>query len=289
MDFEFTKEQLGKIIPGNKDVDAWYEALVAIMPKYEINTKRRVAHFLSQCAHESNNFRSLQENLNYSEKALNAVFGRYFGAAPKRNAAEYARNPEKIANYVYQDEFRKYKMGNVKEGDGWLFRGRGLKQLTGRENYTRFGASINISAEEAAVYVATPKGAVESACWFWNANKLNTIADTDDVVKMTKKINGGNIGLADRQTRYSKAMTVLGEPVSLEIDLGDDDFEIEDIGVLRKGCRGEGVKLMQEALGIGADGVFGPGTERALKEWQKGKGLTVDGIAGPATLGELLG
>jgi putative chitinase len=259
------------------------------MPKYEINTKRRVAHFLSQCAHESNNFRSLQENLNYSEKALNAVFGRYFGAAPKRNAAEYARNPEKIANYVYQDEFRKYKMGNVKEGDGWLFRGRGLKQLTGRENYTRFGASINISAEEAAVYVATPKGAVESACWFWNANKLNTIADTDDVVKMTKKINGGNIGLADRQTRYSKAMMVLGEPVSLEIDLGDDDFEIEDIGVLRKGCRGEGVKLMQEALGIGADGVFGPGTERALKEWQKGKGLTVDGIAGPATLGELLG
>ena len=289
MEFEFTKEQLGKIIPGNKDVDAWYEALVAIMPKYEINTKRRVAHFLSQCAHESNNFRSLQENLNYSEKALNAVFGRYFGAAPKRNAAEYARNPEKIANYVYQDEFRKYKMGNVNEGDGWLFRGRGLKQLTGRENYTRFGASINISAEEAAVYVATPKGAVESACWFWNANKLNTIADTDDVVKMTKKINGGNIGLADRQTRYSKAMTVLGDPVSLEIDLGDDDFEIEDIGVLRKGCRGEGVKLMQEALGIGADGVFGPGTERALKEWQKGKGLTVDGIAGPATLGELLG
>ena len=289
MDFEFTKEQLGKIIPGNKDVDAWYEALVAIMPKYEITTKRRVAHFLSQCAHESNNFRSLQENLNYSEKALNAVFGRYFGAAPKRNAAEYERNPEKIANYVYQDEFRKYKMGNVNEGDGWLFRGRGLKQLTGRENYTRFGASINISAEEAAVYVATPKGAVESACWFWNANKLNTIADTDDVVKMTKKINGGNIGLADRQLRYTKAMEVLGSPVSLAEDHGDDDFEIEDIGVLRKGCRGEGVKLMQEALGIGADGVFGPGTERALKEWQKGKGLVVDGIAGPATLGELLG
>jgi len=289
MDFEFTKEQLGKIIPGNKDVDAWYEALVAIMPKYEINTKRRVAHFLSQCAHESNNFRSLQENLNYSEKALNAVFGRYFGAAPKRNAAEYARNPEKIANYVYQDEFRKYKMGNVNEGDGWLFRGRGLKQLTGRENYTRFGASINISAEEAAVYVATPKGAVESACWFWNANKLNTIADTDDVVKMTKKINGGNIGLADRQKRYINAMEVLGTPVSISDDHGDDDFEIEDIGVLRKGCRGEGVKMMQEALGIGADGIFGPGTERALKEWQKGKGLVVDGIAGPATLGELLG
>ncbi len=295
MDFEFTKEQLGKIIPGNKDVDDWYNALVAIMPKYEINTKRRVAHFLSQCAHESNNFRSLQENLNYSEKSLNAVFGRYFGTGvhpaghTRRNAAEYARNPEKIANYVYQDEFRKYKMGNVNEGDGWLFRGRGLKQLTGRENYTRFGASIDITAEEAAEYVATPKGAVESACWFWDANKLNSIADTDNVTKMTKKINGGNIGLADRQTRYSKAMEILGSPVTLADDAGDDDFDVDDIGVLRKGCRGEGVKLMQEALGIGADGIFGPGTERKLKEWQASKGLTADGIAGPATLGELLG
>ena len=154
MSFELQKEQLAQLIPGNKDVDAWYEALVAVMPKYGINTARRAAHFISQCAHESNNFRSLSENLNYSEKALNAVFGRYFGAAPKRNAAEYARNPEKIANYVYMDEFRKYKMGNVKEGDGWLFRGRGLKQLTGRENYTRFAATVDMTAEEAAAYVA---------------------------------------------------------------------------------------------------------------------------------------
>jgi len=289
MDFEFTRDHLAKIIPGNKDVDKWYDALIAIMPKYEINTKRRVAHFLSQCAHESGNFKSLQENLNYSEKALNAVFGRYFGAPPKRNAAEYARNPEKIANYVYMDEFRKYKMGNVKEGDGWLFRGRGLKQLTGRENYTRFGASVNMSAEEAAVYVATEKGAVESACWFWDTNNLNSIADTDDVVKMTKKINGGNIGLADRQKRYVSAMEILGNPVSIADDNGDDDFDIDDIGVLRKGCRGEGVKMMQEALGISADGIFGPGTERVLKEWQASKGLVADGIAGPATLGELLG
>ena len=288
--FELQKEHLAKLIPGNKDVDDWHEALVAVMPKYGINTERRAAHFISQCAHESNNFRSLQENLNYSEKALNAVFGRYFGTGgTKRNAAEYARNPEKIANYVYMDEFRKYKMGNVNEGDGWLFRGRGLKQLTGRENYTRFGASIDMTAEDAAAYVATPKGAVESACWFWDANNLNSIADTDDVVRMTKKINGGNIGLADRQQRYAKAMEVFGNPVSLSEDAGDDDFEIEDIGVLRKGSRGEGVKMMQEAMGIGADGIFGPGTERALKEWQASKGLVADGIAGPATLGELLG
>jgi len=204
--FDFTRDHLAKIIPGNKDVDAWYEALCDILPKYGVTTERRVAHFLSQCAHESGNFKRLEENLNYSAKALRAVFGRYFGDAPKRDADEYHRQPEMIANYVYMDEFRKYKMGNVNEGDGWLFRGRGLKQLTGRDNYTRFGDSIGISAEEAAEYVATPKGAVESACWFWDANNLNDIADTDNVVKMTKKINGGKIGLEDRQQRYTNAM-----------------------------------------------------------------------------------
>jgi putative chitinase len=287
--FELQKEQLAQLIPGNKEVDAWYEALVAVMPKYGINTERRAAHFISQCAHESNNFRSLQENLNYSEKALKAVFGRYFGDAPKANAAEYARNPEKIANRVYFDKYRKYKMGNTNEGDGWLFRGRGLKQLTGRENYTKFGASVNMTAEEAAEYVATPAGAVESACWFWDTKKLNNIADTDNVTKMTKVINGGNIGLADRQQRYAKAMEVFGNPVSIVEDDGDDDFDIDEIGVLRKGSRGEGVKMMQEALGVGADGAFGPGTERALKAWQTANGLTADGIAGPATLGVLLG
>jgi putative chitinase len=248
-----------------------------------------VAHFLSQCAHESGGFKRLEENLNYSAKALRAVFGRYFGEPPKADADEYARNPEMIANRVYNDEYRKYKMGNTEEGDGWRFRGRGLKQLTGRDNYTRFGASIDMTAEEAAEYVATPSGAIESACWFWDANNLNDIADTDNVVKMTKKINGGNIGLEDRQKRYKHAMEVLGMDAE---DLGDDDGSVEDIlddiGVLRKGCKGEGVKLMQEALGIGADGDFGPGTERALKEWQAANGLTADGIAGPATFAKLL-
>jgi putative chitinase len=193
-----------------------------------------------------------------------------------------------IANYVYMDEFRKYKMGNVNEGDGWLFRGRGLKQLTGRENYTRFGKTVDMTAEEAAVYVATPAGAIESACWFWDANNLNDIADGDDVKKMTKKINGGSIGLDDRKKRYMHAMEVLGMDAE-DLAADDDDIEdiIDDIGVLRKGAKGDGVKLMQEALGIGADGDFGPGTERALKKWQSDNGLTADGIAGPATLAKL--
>lgn len=288
-EFDFTEEHLAKIIPGNKNVSQWYNALVDVMPKYGITTERRVAHFLSQCAHESANFKRLEENLNYSAKALRAVFGRYFGNPPKRNADEYHRKPEMIANYVYMDEFRKYKMGNVNEGDGWLFRGRGLKQLTGRDNYTKFGNSVDMTAEEAAEYVATEKGAVESACWFWDTNNLNSIADTDDVKRMTKKINGGSIGLEDRQNRYLNAMKVLGMSADM-LDNSEDDADeiLDDIGVLRKGSRGEGVKIMQEALGISADGVFGPGTEKALKEWQAANGLTADGIAGPATFGKLM-
>lgn len=284
--FEFTKEHLGEIISDNPD--NWYDALCNLLPKYGITTERRVAHFLSQCAHESGGFKRLEENLNYSAKALKAVFGRYFGEPPKADADEYARNPEMIANRVYNDKYRKYKMGNTEEGDGWRFRGRGLKQLTGRENYTNFGKSVGMTAEEAAEYVATPAGAIESACWFWDAKNLNKIADTDDVKKMTKIINGGSIGLEDRQKRYSHALQVLGKD-DLVMDTDDDDWEdiIDDIGVLRKGSNGEGVRLMQEALGIAADGAFGPGTERALKEWQAANGLTADGIAGPATFDKL--
>lgn len=286
-DFDFTKEHLQEII--SADADDWYDALCDLLPKYGITTERRVAHFLSQCAHESGGFKRLEENLNYSAKALRAVFGRYFGEPPKADADEYARNPEMIANRVYNDAYRKYKMGNTEEGDGWRFRGRGLKQLTGRYNYTKFGESIGMTAEEAAEYVATPAGAIDSACWFWDTNNLNDIADTDDVVKMTKKINGGTIGLEDRQKRYAHAMKVLGMSVE---DLGADDGTTEDImddiGVLRRGSKGDGVKLMQEALGVSADGDFGPGTERALKKWQSQNGLVADGIAGPATFEKLL-
>lgn len=280
-DFEFKKEHLAAMIPGNDRVDHWYAALVEILPKYGITTERRVAHFVSQCAHESNNFRSLEENLNYREETLLKIFGRYFGPG-KRNAAEYAKNPEKIANYVYMDEFRKSKMGNVQPGDGWRFRGRGLKQLTGRDNYTRFGASIGMSAEQAAEYVATEKGAIESACWFWDTNKLNSLADGDDVTAMTKRINGGDIGLADRQSRYKNAMEVLGGKISTT----PVNPQITDAvtQTLREGSKGELVKRMQAVLGVSADGDFGPGTERAVKAWQAKNGLTADGIVGPKTL-----
>ena len=289
-DFDFTEDQLAEIIPGNKQVAEWYAALYEILPMYEITTERRVAHFLSQCAHESANFKRLEENLNYSAKALRAVFGRYFGDAPKRDADEYHRQPEMIANYVYMDEFRKYKMGNIYDGDGWLFRGRGLKQLTGRDNYTKFGESIGMTAEEAAEYVQSFNGSIQSACWFWDTNNLNDIADGDNVKLMTKKINGGSIGLEDRQRRYVVAMNVLGMPLDAHEEDDDDDGEdiLDDIGVLRRGSRGDGVAMMQEALGLEADGIFGRGTERALKLWQTDNGLTPDGVAGPMTFEKLL-
>jgi putative chitinase len=291
MDF-FTRDHLAALIPGNPKVDAWYTALMEVLPKYSINTPRRVAHFVSQCAHESNNFRSLEENLNYSADALTRVFPRYFGAG-KRDAAAYARNPEKIANYVYMDQFRTAKMGNVNEGDGWRFRGRGLKQLTGRDNYTRFGKFVGMTAEQAAEYVATEKGAIESACWFWDTNKLNTIADTDDVVLMTKRINGGNIGLEDRQQRYNRALPLLEgrtpTPAAAPAAAAAPAGGIDMTAVLRVGSRGETVRAVQAKLGLTADGAFGPGTERAVKAWQAANGLTADGVVGPKTLARLLG
>jgi putative chitinase len=287
-DFNFTQEHLAAMIPGNPKVAEWYAALADILPKYGITTPRRVAHFMSQCAHESNNFRSLEENLNYSADALARVFPRYFGPG-KRDAAAYARNPEKIANYVYMDEFRTAKMGNVNSGDGWRFRGRGLKQLTGRDNYTRFGKSVGMSAEEAADYVATEKGAVESACWFWDTNKLNTIADTDDVVLMTRRINGGNIGLEDRQQRYNRALPLLEGKNPTPPAAAAAPAGVDMTAVIRVGSRGETVKAVQAKLGIGADGVFGPGTERAIKAWQTANGLTADGVVGPKTLARMFG
>lgn len=290
MTFEFKEEHLAAMIPTNKKVAMWHNAMLEIFPKYEINTPNRIAGFVAQCAHESTNFTALEENLNYSEAQLLKTFGRYFGPAPKRNAKEYARKPEMIANYVYMDEFRVSKMGNVKPGDGWLFRGRGLKQLTGRENYTNFGKSIGMTAEEAAVYVATEKGAIESACWFWDRNKLNAVADTGDIVKMTKIINGGDIGLADRKKRYEAALAILGgkvpvAPVIKSVSTSNIDLTAS----LNVGSTGDTVKAVQAKLGLTVDGTYDLRAKRAVKDWQAKNKLTADGIAGPATLKKLLG
>ena len=286
-----TLDQFSAMISKNKDPKSWYDAAVPMFEKYGINTPLRIAGFMAQCAHESADFTMLEENLNYREETLLKVFPRYFGAG-KRNAAEYAKNPEKIANYVYMDEFRSSKMGNTKPGDGWRFRGRGIKQLTGRDNYTNFGKSIGMSAEEAAEYVATPKGALESACWFWATNKLEKWADADDNVGLTKKINGGTIGLDDRNKRYEAAKAILGgksipkaaAPAAKAAPSAKTESAVR---TLKQGSKGDDVAKLQKALGIAADGDFGFGTQTALKKWQKLNGLVADGVAGPATQAKL--
>lgn len=275
---KLTTDQLAAMIPTNPDVEGWCAELNKALDKYEINNARRIAGFISQCAHESRDFTALEENLNYSEKALNSVFGRYFGEG-KRNAAEYARNPEKIANYVYMDEFRRSPLGNVKPGDGWRFRGRGLKQLTGRSNYERFAKDYGMSAEEAAEWLETKEGALASALWFWDTNKLNAIADTGDVRALTKKINGGDIGLADREHRFSVAIQAL---------TGELPPRGQITETLRVGSSGDAVKRVQRKLGLAADGSFGPATEKAVKAWQAANGLVADGIVGPKSLEKML-
>jgi putative chitinase len=296
-----TLQQFSAMIPTNKKPETWYENVVDMFNKYDITTPLRIAGFMAQCAHESADFTALEENLNYREETLNKVFPRYFGPG-KRNAAEYARQPEKIANYVYMDEFRSAKgaMGNTKPGDGWRFRGRGIKQLTGRNNYTAFGKSVGMTAEEAAEYVATPKGALESACWFWATNNIDRFADADDILGMTKKINGGTIGLDDRTSRYTRAKGILGGNVSVAPAKSQVTDAVTQKSApakaaptaartLRRGMEGEDVKKMQQVLGVDADGIFGPGTATAVKKWQRANGLEADGIVGPKTQARMFG
>jgi len=205
---ELTKEQLKQLLPKNLYIDHWHGALSVLLPDYEINTPQRMAAFIAQCSHESGGFIFLKENLNYKAPSLRKLFGKYF---PNDDIAnEYANKPNKqeaIANRIYAS-----RMGNGNEasGDGYKFCGRGLIQLTGRDNYTFFAGSLGITVEEASEYLATFEGAAQSACWFWETNDLNKWADKGDILTLTKKINGGTIGLDDRIKHYEHALHVFG-------------------------------------------------------------------------------
>ena len=200
-----TVSQLKQMVPGITHADHWIEAFDQLLPDYEINTPKRVAAFIAQCAHESGNFRFLKENLNYKAESLMKTFPKYFSDRDTANA--YAKQPVKIANRVYAS-----RMGNGDEasGDGYKYCGRGLIQLTGKTNYEWFAASLEISPAEASEYLETFEGAAQSACWFWESNNLNVEADAGDIKKMTKKINGGYIGLDDRIKHYEHALHILG-------------------------------------------------------------------------------
>jgi putative chitinase len=202
---ELTIGQLKQMVHGIPHAEHWYEALDQLLPDYEINTPLRVAHFVAQCAHESGNFVFIKENLNYRAASLMTTFKKYFPTAEL--AQQYEKRPEKIANRVYAN-----RMGNGDEasGDGYKYCGRGLIQLTGRDNYTFFAGSLDISVEEAAEYLATFEGAAQSACFFWEQNNLNRFADANDVKGLTRAINGGYIGLEDRIRHTEHALHILG-------------------------------------------------------------------------------
>jgi len=205
---ELTIEQLKELLPKNPYVAHWHDALSKLLPDYEINTPKRIAAFIAQCSHESGGFTALKENLNYKPATLRKLFSKYF--PNDAIAAEYCAKPNKqeaIANRVYAS-----RMGNGNEasGDGYKYCGRGLIQLTGKSNYVAFADSLEITPEEASEYLATFEGAAQSACWFWESNNLNQWADKGDILTLTKRINGGTIGLEDRIKHYEHALHVLG-------------------------------------------------------------------------------
>jgi len=203
-----TEEQVKKNYPTSKPdvVKALIASMSTLAEKYGISSPLRLAHFLAQTAHESGGFRLIEENLNYSADGLNKIFPKYFVKAG-RDAQAYHRQPEKIANVVYAS-----RMGNgdATSGEGYKFRGRGLIQLTGKSNYNGFATDSGITIDEAVAYLSTPEGAVESAAWFWNKNGLNALADKDDVTAVTKRINGGTIGLDDRKKHTEEFKHILG-------------------------------------------------------------------------------
>ncbi|ESP91295.1 glycoside hydrolase family 19 protein [Pseudoalteromonas luteoviolacea] len=207
MAFSITHDQLVGIVPSAKaeDIEKYIDALNEVLPQFEVNTPLRAAHFIAQIAHESGSFRYESENLNYSDKALKAIFGKYFPT--EEEAQAYARKPEKIANRVYAN-----RMGNGDEtsGDGWKYRGRGLIQLTGKDNYHRCGDALAIDlVNDPELVVADPTLTVKTACYYWDSRKLNQYADQDDLLTITKRINGGTHGLDDRAAFLNRAKQFL--------------------------------------------------------------------------------
>jgi putative chitinase len=203
-----TLVQLKQMLPKNPYVADWHEALEQLLPDYDIDTPKRIAAFVAQCAHESGNFMVLKENLNYKPATLRKIWPKHFPTDAIAN--DYASRLDKqrhIANRAYAN-----RMGNGDEasGDGHKFLGRGLIQLTGRNNHQAFADSVEMDINDVPEYLGTFEGAAQSACWFWETNNLNRFADKNDIKGLTKAINGGYIGLEDRIKHYNHALHVMG-------------------------------------------------------------------------------
>jgi putative chitinase len=199
--------------------ERWLPHVQAAFDRFGINTERQVAAWIAQCAHESAGFKMLTENLNYSADTMAVVWPSRFAVLgpdkkpvkvkgknqPNKFALALHRQPEMIANTVYANRMGN---GNIESGDGWRHRGMGLKQLTGKDNQKRCGDALGMDFIKNPELLLTPEGASLSAAWFWSVNKCGPIADSGDFVALTKKINGGTIGLEDRQKRYKAVLAV---------------------------------------------------------------------------------
>lgn len=203
MDF-LTESKLKRIVPRARNIEEWHDVLHKHLPPAGIDTIKRVSMFLAQTSHESAGFTLLSENLNYSWQSLRKVFRKYF---PNDDIAkEFHRKPELIASRVYGG-----RMGNGEQmtGDGWLYRGRGLIQITGKNNYSSLAEFLEMSLPETIDYLETIEGAAHSAVWYWDVNSLNKVADKGDMVRSTKIINGGDIGLKERIEEFERILNIL--------------------------------------------------------------------------------
>lgn len=203
--FDIDSGDLKDCLPTLKDPDGWFKVLSDILPAQGINSVKRVAMFLAQTGEESSDYNEIEENLNYRASTLEDLFPRYFRT---RDVNAYAHNPQKIGNLIYSG-----RMGNEDEasGDGFKFRGRGVIQITGHDNYELCSKDLFKDTR----LLTTPDlllqkdNAIKSACWFWNQHGLNAFSDQGNVREVTRRINGGFNGLADRQERYKNCIDVL--------------------------------------------------------------------------------
>lgn len=224
------------------------------LESYDITTRLRIAHFLGQTCHESAGFRATEEF---------------------------------ASGEAY--EGRK-DLGNTQEGDGPRFKGRGLLQLTGRANYREFGKALKLDLEKNPAIAAQPAISLLIACEYWKRRKINAECDKDDIEAVTRKINGGLNGIADRRALTSRAKTVLARIEGIQLSGAPD--QPGGTVILQRGATGEAVAELQRklrALGfmLAVDGDFGPATETAVARFQQEKGVTVDGIVGAETWGAL--
>lgn len=183
--------------------------------RFGINTVQRQAAFIGQCGHESGNFRTLQENLNYKTTALRALFGKHritdeqCEALGRNDAISQKADQNAIADVIYGGDFGRKNLGNTEEGDGSKFKGRGFIQLTGRALYTKAGEALGEDFANNPDLVSTPRYAMLTAGWFWSTKGCNELADSGDWAALTKRINGGTIGLEDRIKHINEAVAVL--------------------------------------------------------------------------------